>query len=98
LGPVGLANTLNPVDERVTLSSVFFSQLVEGNAIGTSPARRQQAHASCWHLIHVERALTWCGLDIGYGHPQRQWSETHKDRRCQICVERLGRATRIQAS
>jgi len=49
----------------------------------------RRADSSLWHMADAERALTWCGLDVGYGNPRRRWSETPEDRRCQMCVDRL---------
>ena len=45
--------------------------------------------SSLWHVADAERALTWCGLDVGYGNPRRRWSETPEGQRCQICRDRL---------
>jgi len=45
--------------------------------------------SALWHLADVEQALTWCGLDIGYGNPRRRWAETPEERRCGVCVDRL---------
>jgi hypothetical protein len=47
------------------------------------------ADSSLWHVADVERALTWCGIDVGYGNPRRRWSETPQDQRCQMCMDRL---------
>ena len=48
------------------------------------------ARSSLWHVADAERALTWCGLDVGYGNLRRRWSETPADQRCQMCLDRLG--------
>ena len=48
------------------------------------------AQSSLWHVADAERALTWCGLDVGYGNPRRRWSETPTDQRCKMCLDRLG--------
>jgi hypothetical protein len=45
LGPVGLANTLDPVGERVGPSAVFVGQFVDGNTVCTSRNRRHQPRA-----------------------------------------------------
>jgi hypothetical protein len=50
-----------------------------------------RADSSLWHVADVERALTWCGIDVGYGNPRRRWSETPEDQRCQMCMDRLQR-------
>ena len=47
------------------------------------------ADSSLWHVADVERAQTWCGIDVGYGKPRRRWSETPEDQRCQMCMDRL---------
>jgi hypothetical protein len=44
--------------------------------------------SSLWHLADAERALTLCGIDVGYGNPRRRWSETPEDQRCQMCIGR----------
>jgi len=38
---------------------------------------------SMWHMIDVERALTWCELFLTQGSERRLRSETPEDRRCQ---------------
>ena len=45
--------------------------------------------SALWHLADVRRALTLCGLDVGYGNPRKLWTETPENRRCQMCVGRL---------
>ena len=50
------------------------------------------ADSSLWHVADVERALTWCGIDVGYGNPRKRWSETPANQRCQMCLDRVGRA------
>jgi hypothetical protein len=45
---------------------------------------------SMWHVIDVERALTWCDLFLTQGSERRQRSETPEDRRCQTCLSRFG--------
>jgi len=47
------------------------------------------AQSSLWHVADAERAMTWCGIDVGYGNPRRRWSETPEDQRCQMCMDRL---------
>jgi hypothetical protein len=47
--------------------------------------------SSLWHVADAERAMTWCGLDVGYANPRRRWSETPEDQRCQMCMDRLNR-------
>ena len=49
------------------------------------------ADPSLWHVADAERALTWCGIDVGYGNERRRWSETPEDQRCQMCVDRFWR-------
>jgi hypothetical protein len=49
------------------------------------------ADPSLWHVADAERAITWCGLDVGYGNARRRWSETPEDQRCQMCLDRLRR-------
>jgi hypothetical protein len=51
--------------------------------------REPASDSSLWHVADAERAVTWCGLDAGYGNPRRRWSETPADRRCQMCMDRL---------
>ena len=46
-----------------------------------------RAETALWHLAEVERALTWCGLDVGYGNPRRRWSETPENQRCELCID-----------
>jgi len=46
---------------------------------------------SMWHVIDVERALTWCDLFLTQGSERRPWSETPENRRCVTCVTCVGR-------
>ena len=46
--------------------------------------------SALWHMADVRRALTLCGLDVGYGKPRLPWSETPEHGRCQMCVAQLG--------
>lgn len=46
--------------------------------------------SALWHLADVQRALTFCGLDVGYGNPRRAWPETPENSRCQMCLAQLG--------
>jgi hypothetical protein len=50
----------------------------------------KELDVSMWHVIDVERALTWCDLFLTQGSERRQWSETPEDRRCQTCLSRFG--------
>ncbi len=59
---------------------------------GTQTEKEITGDSSLWHLSDPERALTWCGLDVGYGNPRLKWSQTPEDRRCQVCVDRLLRS------
>jgi hypothetical protein len=68
--------------------AVFIHPNVERDAPSDTPTRRLHDTAS-WHLIDAMRALTWCGIDIGYGNRRRLWSETPEDQRCAICIRRL---------
>jgi hypothetical protein len=93
------------MDEELFGSGVFISQLcdadVDAEAIGrwtSRRRRRQQVCVATWHLVHSERALTWCGLDIGYGNPRRRWIETPEDQRCQRCIGRLRRVNQTNAN
>lgn len=45
--------------------------------------------SALWHLADVQRALTLCGIDVGYGNPRKPWAETPEDRRCQMCEGQL---------
>ncbi|MGO9856287.1 MAG: hypothetical protein ACLPYY_14735 [Acidimicrobiales bacterium] len=45
--------------------------------------------SALWHLADVQRALTSCGIDVGYGNPRKPWAETPADRRCQMCEGQL---------
>jgi hypothetical protein len=45
--------------------------------------------SALWHLSNAERALTLCGLDVGYGSPRMTWASTPKARRCGVCLDRL---------
>ena len=59
--------------------------------LGDSRDREGQSNAtsSLWHVADAERALTWCGIDVGYGNPRRRWSETPTAQRCQMCLDLL---------
>lgn|GEM_PF-3566362 len=46
--------------------------------------------SALWHLADVQRAMTLCGLDVGYGNPRLKWTVTPDDRRCQMCLTQLG--------
>jgi hypothetical protein len=56
----------------------------------TQTENASRADTSLWHVADAERAMTWCGIDVGYGNARRRWNETPEDQRCQMCVERLG--------
>ena len=45
---------------------------------------------SMWHVIDVERAITWCELFLTHGSERRLLSETPEDRRCVTCIGRFG--------
>jgi hypothetical protein len=57
---------------------------------GTETQGQLDAVSSLWHVADAERALTWYGIEVGYGNPRRRWSETPESQRCQMCVDRLG--------
>ncbi len=42
--------------------------------------------SALWHLADALRALTLCGIDVGYGNPRKPWAETPEDRRCRMCL------------
>ncbi len=42
-----------------------------------------------WHLADVARALTICGIDVGYGNPRLPWEHTPENRRCRMCLGRI---------
>jgi hypothetical protein len=42
--------------------------------------------SSLWHLSNPERALTLCGLDVGYASPRMAWALTPEHLRCEVCV------------
>jgi hypothetical protein len=46
--------------------------------------------SSLWHLSSAERALTLCGIDVGYGNPRLPWALTPEERRCEVCIGQLG--------
>ena len=85
-------------EELFGAAAVFISEPL-GTGTGRWRSRRQpQQRVSSWHLIHAERALTWCGRDISYRDPRRPWSEIREDQRCQSCLGRLERVTHAHAS
>jgi hypothetical protein len=45
--------------------------------------------SALWHLADVRRAVTMCGIDVGYGNPRKPWEETPENRRCQMCASQL---------
>ena len=45
--------------------------------------------SSLWHLSDPERALTLCGLDVGYGNPRMAWASTATGLRCEVCADRF---------
>jgi len=47
--------------------------------------RRQPLENPLWHLADEIRALTFCGLDIGYGYTRRAWNEVAPQSRCPAC-------------
>jgi hypothetical protein len=47
------------------------------------------ADSALWHIANVQRALTECGLNVGYGKERKPWSETPENRRCQMCIAQL---------
>jgi hypothetical protein len=69
---------------EMELEGVLLHLLV-GNAEGPG---EPHPDSSLWHLADAERALTVCGIDVGYGDPRRRWSETPEDQRCQMCIGR----------
>ena len=46
---------------------------------------RMRVDISWWHIIDVDRELTWCGLFLSQGSERRPLSETPEDRRCENC-------------
>lgn len=46
--------------------------------------------SALWHIADVHRALTLCGLDVGYGGPRMPWAGTPESLRCQMCAVQLG--------
>ena len=84
------------MDERFE-SAVYVSQLVESADAG-GWRRRRPVRVYRWHLVHDERALTWCGLGISFRNPRRPWSAIAEDRRCQVCSRRLDRVSRARES
>jgi hypothetical protein len=52
----------------------------------------ENQESSLWHLSDAERALTLCGLDVGYGNPRMSWASTPTNRRCGVCLDRFGGA------
>jgi hypothetical protein len=50
---------------------------------------RMRVEISRWHIIDVDRDLTWCGLFLSQGGERRPLSETPEDRRCGICEHRF---------
>lgn len=46
--------------------------------------------SSLWHLADAERALTLCGVDVGYGNPRIAWALTPESLRCEVCAEQFG--------
>ncbi len=42
--------------------------------------------SSLWHLTNSERALTLCGIDVGYDNPRMAWVSTPQNRRCEVCM------------
>jgi hypothetical protein len=55
--------------------------------LGDDRAARESA---LWHLADAQRALTLCGLDVGYDKPRLPWAATPEDSRCQMCLAQLG--------
>jgi hypothetical protein len=68
---------------EMDLQGLFIRQRLDGDALGDQAL---ELDASLWHMIDVERALTWCGLPLTLGQERRIWSETPEDRRCETCV------------
>ena len=68
---------------EMDLQGIFIRQRLDGDVLGDQAL---ELDASLWHLIDVERALTWCGLFLTLGDERRLWSETPEDRRCETCV------------
>ncbi len=77
-----------PVEEEVGPEAVLLPETTDSALFTATPTRSRHTE-SRWHLLHAERAFTWCGVDIGYGHPRRRWSDTDEERRCQLCIGRL---------
>lgn len=73
-------------------SAVFTSEIVDAGA-SRRWRKSRSVRAYNWHLIHSERALTWCGLEISYTEPRRLWGEISQGQRCQSCCERFERVT-----
>ncbi len=55
----------------------------------TMAFRREPLENPLWHVADEIRALTFCGLDVGYGFTRRVWSETPPALRCPICASQL---------
>ena len=73
---------------EMDLQGIFIRQDPDFDALGDEPL---ELGASLWHMIDIEKALTWCGLFLKYGSERRLWSETPEDRRCETCVGRFAR-------
>jgi len=78
------------MEEDIGSEAIFIRQPSDAFATG-QPFTRWHDDPPRWHLIDPPRALTWCGLDIGYGNRRLSWNDTPKDLRCQLCLGRLGR-------
>jgi hypothetical protein len=70
--------TLKPVSVEMEPEGVFIHLLGDSET------------SSLWHLSNAERALTLCGLDVGYGNPRMAWVSTPQNRRCEVCMGQFG--------
>ena len=50
---------------------------------------RMRVDSSLWHIVDLERKLTWCGLFLSQGSERRLLSETPENRRCKTCIDRF---------
>ena len=73
---------------EMDLQGIFIRQNPDFDSLGDQPL---ELDASLWHMIDVERALTWCSLFLTNGWERSLWSETPEDRRCETCVGRFAR-------
>ena len=69
-------------EENVTASYVLE---IEPKAI----LIRMRVDISWWHIIDVDRELTWCGLVLSQGSERRPLSDTPENRHCETCEHQL---------